>query len=91
VSIGFGILSWRGYESLAAALETYRSADLFEIFDRHLSNRNAATTVQFQWPFSVAFRLWMGQAGSPHCGCLYFQAVAGERLTGLRSVNAPNL
>jgi len=36
VSIGFGILSWRGYASLAAGLETYRNADLFEMFDRTL-------------------------------------------------------
>jgi len=36
VSIGFGILSWRGYASLAAALETYRSGGLFEMFDRTL-------------------------------------------------------
>jgi hypothetical protein len=35
-SIGFGILSWRGYASVAAALETYRSAGLFEMFDRSL-------------------------------------------------------
>jgi hypothetical protein len=36
VTIGFGILSWRGYASLTAALESYRSAGLFEMFDRTL-------------------------------------------------------
>jgi hypothetical protein len=36
VTIGFGILSWRGYASLTAALESYQSAGLFEMFDRTL-------------------------------------------------------
>lgn len=30
--VGFGVLSWRGYESLAAALESYAAADLFSLF-----------------------------------------------------------
>ncbi len=36
MSIGFGILSWRGYASLNGALETYRDAQLFSLFDRTL-------------------------------------------------------
>ena len=34
MSIGFGILSWRGYASLNRALETYRDANLFDLFTR---------------------------------------------------------
>lgn len=31
--IGIGVLSWRGYTSLRAALETYHAQDLFSLFD----------------------------------------------------------
>lgn len=34
--IGFGILSWHGYDSLALALESYRREDLFGLFDETL-------------------------------------------------------
>ncbi len=33
---GLGILSWKGNESLAAALETYAAQDLFSLFDEKL-------------------------------------------------------
>jgi hypothetical protein len=32
-TIGLGVLSWRGYTSLRAALNTYRAQDLFSLFD----------------------------------------------------------
>lgn len=32
-TIGLGILSWRGYESLRRSLQTYREHDLFSLFD----------------------------------------------------------
>lgn len=36
MTLGFGILSWRGYDSLTAALETYRQASLLDLFDKTL-------------------------------------------------------
>ena len=36
VSLGFGVLSWKGHASLARALETYRAAGLLDLFDRTL-------------------------------------------------------
>lgn len=34
-TIGLGILSWRGYTSLRAELESYRAQDLFSLFDEN--------------------------------------------------------
>lgn len=36
MSIGFGILSWRGYDSLEASLKSYDNAGLFGMFDENL-------------------------------------------------------
>lgn len=36
MSVGFGILSWRGHASLSSALETYHEAGLFDLFDKSL-------------------------------------------------------
>lgn len=33
MTIGFGILSWRGYDSLERSLQSYEDADLFSLFD----------------------------------------------------------
>ncbi|WP_334176675.1 hypothetical protein [Pseudoxanthobacter sp.] len=35
-TLGFGILSWHGYDSLRATLESYRAADLFSLADEVL-------------------------------------------------------
>lgn len=35
-TIGLGVLSWRGYDSLRATLETYRRENLFSLFDENL-------------------------------------------------------
>ena len=58
--MGIGILSWRGYDSLRASLESYRAADLFSLFDEALlflpeaTEEGRGVAAEFGLPFREA-------------------------------------
>ncbi|MEO1309933.1 MAG: hypothetical protein AAFV51_03055 [Pseudomonadota bacterium] len=57
-SLGLGVLSWKGHDSLEAALATYAEAGLFELFDERLlflpeiDDRGRAIAARFDIPFA---------------------------------------
>ncbi len=58
ISIGIGILSWKGYDSLDAALQSYADADLFSLFDEQLlflpemEDQGQAIAKKYELPFA---------------------------------------